>query len=76
MPATAADLELAERIAPVLADEDYAAASPTLRPAAGSQEKTSSGRGSSATKWLIWVVVVVLVGMISRRMLRANSAAH
>jgi hypothetical protein len=76
VPATEADLELAKRIAPVLADEDYAEASPGLRPGVESGKKTAPARGGSATKWLIWVVAVVLVGMMSRRMLRANSAPH
>jgi hypothetical protein len=76
VPATEADLELAKRIAPVLADEDYAEAPSGLRPGVESGKKTAPARGGSAAKWLIWVVAVVLVGMMSRRMLRANSAPH
>lgn len=76
VPATEADLQLAQRIAPVLTDEDDAEAAPGGRPGDVSQEKIASRRGGSATKWLIWVVAVVLVGMMSRRMLRTSSAPH
>ena len=75
MPATAADLELAKRVAPVLVDNEVGEPVPAAPPAAGPSEKTTSDRGGSAVRWLIWVVVVVLVGMMARRMLRSNSAA-
>jgi hypothetical protein len=76
LPPTAADLELAKRVAPVLADEDFVGAPPAPRTAAGGSEKTSPNRSGSGLMWLIWVVVIVLVGMMSRRMLRSGSAAH
>ena len=76
VPATAADLELARRVAPVLVEDELG--QPVLPPPAGASPtgKTAPDRGGSAAKWLIWVVVVVLVGMMSRRMLRSSSAAN
>jgi hypothetical protein len=76
VPATEADLELAKRVAPVLADEDLASGAPLSRREPAASEKTAPNRGGSGLMWLIWVVVIVLVGMISRRMLRSGSAAH
>lgn len=76
VPATEADLELAKRIAPVIAEEDFVDAPPGPGTGAVAPAKTTPDSGSSAAMWLIWVVVVVLVGMISRRMLRSSSAAH
>ncbi len=75
VPATAADLELAKRVAPVLVDNEVGEPVPAAPPGAGPSEKTTSDRGGSAVRWLTWVVVVVLVGMMARRMLRSNSAA-
>jgi hypothetical protein len=75
VPATAADLELAKRVAPVLVDNEVGEPVPAAPPEAGPSEKTTSDRGGSAVRWLTWVVVVVLVGMMARRMLRSNSAA-
>ncbi len=76
VPATEADLELAKRVAPVLADEDLASGAPVSRREPAASEKTAPNRGGSGLMWLIWVVVIVLVGMMSRRMLRSGSAAH
>ena len=76
VPATDADLELAKRVAPVLADEDLASAAPASRAGPSASEKPAPNRGGSGLMWLMWVVVVVLVGMMSRRMLRSGSAAH
>ena len=75
VPATAADLELAKRVAPVLVEDELGQPVPAPPAGASPSGKTASNRGGSAAKWLIWVVVVVLVGMMSRRMLRSSSAA-
>jgi hypothetical protein len=76
MPATAADLELAKRVAPVIVEDELG--QPVLAPPAVASPpgKTASGRGGSAAKWVIWVVVVVLVGMMTRRMLRSSVTAN
>lgn len=75
-PAGAADLELAKRIAPVVAEEEFVDAASAATTVPVVSEKTAADRGGAAAKWLIWVVVIVLVGMMSRRMLRSSSAAH
>ena len=75
VPATEADLELARRVAPVLGEDELGGAGPGSRPKMAEPDKSVSQRRGSAAMWVIWVVVVVLVGMISRRMLRSSSAA-
>jgi hypothetical protein len=61
---TAADLELAKRIAPVVGEEDPTGPGPV--PAASSSVKPRISWG----KWLVWSVAVVIVGIMARRMLR------
>ena len=64
------DLDLARRIDPVLGDEDGNAGT-SGPPAAGA----AAANGGSRLKWAFWAGVVVLVGIISRMMLR-STAAH
>jgi hypothetical protein len=66
VPPTAGDLELTQRIAPVLGDEDPSGADSASSPPAPSSPK----RGVSWLKWLVWGVAVVTVGIMARRMLR------
>lgn len=71
------DAELIEKVLPVLTEEHPADAFAfqNSKPEPTSV-KTPAGRKSPAAMWLLWVVIVVLMGMISRRMLRASSAAE
>ena len=74
LPATvepdAGDQELARRIAPVLGDED----GHPVEPPPATQSSPESAIGSSRWKWMVWAAVVLLLGIISRTMLRP--AAH
>ena len=71
------DTELINKVLPVLAEEHPAdefvvqKSKPEPLPV-----KTPASRKAPAAMWFVWVVIVVLVGMISRRMLRASSTAQ
>ena len=65
------DRELARRIAPVLGDEDGHAVDATATDPVVAAEKS----GPSRLKWIFWGAVVLLVGILSRMMLR-SAAAH
>ncbi len=71
------DAELINKVLPVLAEEHPAdefvvqKSKPEPLPV-----KTPASRKAPAAMWFVWVVIVVLVGMISRRMLRASSTAQ
>lgn len=67
----ASDRDLARRIAPVLGDEDGNAGTSAVVPAG----KAGAAGSGSSLKWAFWAGVVVLVGIISRTMLR-STAAH
>jgi hypothetical protein len=67
----ASDRDLARRIAPVLGDEDGNAGTSAVVPAG----KSGAAGSGSSLKWAFWAGVVVLVGIISRTMLR-STAAH
>ncbi|MFM7033689.1 MAG: hypothetical protein ACKOYJ_00635 [Planctomycetia bacterium] len=69
-----ADLEMARRVAPVLAEEEpNEIASP--RSPAGPVAGPTADRTMSLVKWSIWAAVVLLVGIMSRRLLRPSSGA-
>jgi hypothetical protein len=70
LPATdepdAGDQELARRIAPVLGDED----GHPVEPPVAKQTPPESAIGSNRLKWVVWAVVILLLGILSRTMLR------
>jgi hypothetical protein len=75
VPATAADLELARRITPVIGEDagDGVLAGPPPQPTATAQG-TAPAAGA-AWKWALWAAAIVLVAFVSRALLKPSVAA-
>lgn len=85
----AADLALAGQVAPVLADADATDDTPAVDPAAEIRESAAAQAAASRAapaaeiplggiawgRWLLWAVVVAVVGLLARAALRTGSNA-
>jgi hypothetical protein len=77
VPATAADLDLARRIAPVIGEDVDGVAAPgagTPLPASAGSPGSPPAAGA-AWRWALWAAAIVLVAFVSRSLLKPSAAA-
>jgi len=75
VPATAADLELARRIAPVIGEDAAGGVVVGTPPPTSAGSPGTAPAAGAAWKWALWAAAIVLVAFVSRSLLKPSAAA-